>query len=937
MDKCQSDPVLSGCGPEVIADPVFRSSEPTPDPAGAAGILPSESPLAALLEECLVRQEDPEVVGIIQRLRDLPRSDGSSVVAGIEPQVASRLARALSASFHLSNLSQQVEIIGSFETDLDEAASSLRSTVDRILAEDLPPELIREVLDRLELRPVFTAHPTEAARRAILVKLRRIAEMLGRREEARTATERSSIDRRLAEMVEMVWHTDELRHRPPDPDDEATAVLFHLDELARRVVPELLEDLEIELARLGYALEATDRPILLGTWVGGDRDGNPNITPKVTLDTLARQHHQAVGCLIDEVEDLMGALTASVEVVAASAELHASLLVDDLALPAVGERFGQLFGAEPYRLKCAYVAERLRNTRLDVARPPSGGPTTDTGSYETVGALIDDLRLMETSLLEHRGERAARGPLRRVIRMAATFGFHLATLDVREHTAKHHDVLARLFERVGQLPTPFEGRYEDLSRESRRQLLAQELAGRRPLTAPASSLPPDTAATMEIFTTVRTALDRFGDGVIESYVISHSGGADDVLAAAVLAREAGLVDARLGVARIGFVPLLETVDDLRNAGRLLDDLLSEPCYRRLVAVRDDIQEVMLGYSDSNKQVGITTSQWEIHKAHRALRDVAHRHRVVLRLCHGRGGTVGRGGGPTHDAILAQPFGTLEGLIKVTEQGEVISAKYGLPDLGRRNLELALAALLEGSLLHRHSRVAPDVLTGWDDAMNLVSDAAATAYGQFVESPGLAGYFFSSTPVESLGAMNIGSRPAFRGQAGNLDDLRAIPWVFGWTQSRQVVPGWFGLGRGIRAARDAGLGDELTSMFSTWHFFRTFIANVEMTLAKTDLDIAGHYVRCLVDPAHRHLFDVVAEEYERTHSEVLWLTGQARLLDRDPQLQASIDSRRRYLDPLSYLQVGLLEQIRSTPDPSPLLRRALLLTVNGIAAGLQNTG
>ena len=915
----------------------------TADTARHAALRRDIRELGSLLGRALVRQEGEELLATVERVRSLIRTDRAAAVAelaALEPQQAISVVRAFSIFFQLANVAEQVHRGRALAAARAEHGTWLGRAVQRIAAAEVPAAELAAEVSRLAVRPVLTAHPTEAARRTVLSKLRAVADLVDELAAARAGVDRrreARALRRLEETVDLLWQTDELRIAAPDVLDEARNAVYYLDELHRDAAPHVLDVLAEELGRLGAPPDPEARPLRFGSWIGGDRDGNPNVGPESIGRVLALQREHALRAAAGIVDDLRVELSSSLRISGASDELLDSLERDLDTLDGLDPRYRRLNAEEPCRLKLTCIREKLANSRRRLAADPPAAhrPGHD---YRDTGELLDDLRVVRDSLAAHRGALIAHGRLETAIRTLVAFGLDLATLDVREHADAHHHAVGQLIDRIGEIDRP----YAELTPAERAELLSAELRSRRPLAPSPPPLDAAGARTFATFAAIRAAHDAYGPDAIESYVISMCRGRDDVLAVAVLAREAGLVDLDAGAARIGLVPLLETPAELERAGELVAELLADPGYRRLVGLRGDVQEVMLGYSDSNKAAGIAASQWQIHRAQRGLRDVAAHSGVRLRLFHGRGGSVGRGGGPTHDAILAQPFGTLDGEIKVTEQGEVISDKYLLPALARENLELTVAAVLETTVLRRRPEWPAAQVERWSEAMDVVADASATRYRELVDDPDLAPYYVASTPVELLAELNLGSRPARRPDSGaGVEGLRAIPWVFGWTQSRQIVPGWFGVGSGLEAARAAGLGDELAAMHAGWRFFQNFLSNVAMTLAKTDMELAAHYVDRLVPAELRGPFETVRAEHRLTVAELLAITGERELLGSQPVLAETLRVRDTYLAPLHYLQVALMERWRAGraggARADPDLERALLLTVNGIAAGLRNTG
>ena len=872
--------------------------------------------LADLLGQTLARQEGEELLSLVESVRlSVREGQQDQILNKITDSQTISLVRAFSNFFNLANVAEQVNRSKDLASEHKSEGSWLGKAIENIAraqrdGKDFSTNDLQNWLDNFSVRPVFTAHPTEAARRSVLSKMTTIAQLLEQPE--------SQIkNERLAEAIDLLWQTDELRLGRPDPLDEAVNSIYYLDELLLETVPEVLAEFVNEIKKLGITLSLTARPLRFGTWIGGDRDGNPNITAAVTKSAILLQNAHFTRTLFSHLDELRQALSISTKLAGVSKELEKSVEQDLKNLPEVEARYRRINVEEPYRLKATAIRHKLSLTQ---SRHAAGLPHFPGRDYKDTADLLKDFEVMRSSLLANNGELIANGLLDRIMRSINAFGLTHATMDIREHSEVHHKLLKQV---LGS----------STSEILTKQLLDKSTPVLKDLDSPSDNC-------FKTFEAIKELIDRFGPEVIESYIISMTKSANDVMAAVVIAKMAGLISLQPSnsFAKIGFVPLLETVAELRSADKILDDLLNDKNYRKIVDLRGGIQEVMLGYSDSNKDAGITTSQWEIHKAQRKLRDVAMKHAVKLRLFHGRGGSVGRGGGPTYDALIALPWGSIDGQIKMTEQGEVISDKFGLPALAKENLELTLAAALEATVLNRKPRQSGSDLNTWNECMDLISESAYSSYRALVDQEELPAYFYASTPVEQLGNMFLGSRPSRRPDASaGLESLRAIPWVFGWTQSRQIVPGWYGVGSGLRAAREAGKSDLLQTLLKDWHFFRTFISNVEMTLAKTDLEIAQRYVTTLVDPSLHKIFDQIKAEFDLTVKELLLMTNKSEILGNQPILARTLQVRDTYLAPIQLLQISLLKRVRTQKQADPLLARALLLTINGVAAGLRNTG
>ncbi len=831
--------------------------------------------------------------------------------------------RAFSVYFQLVNIAEQYHRIRrkrfyELRTPDQPQRGSLAETLRRLRGDFSDPKLLQRVVDRLEIMPVMTAHPTEAARRTLLEKHRRIADLLAAFDEENLAQRRrDELHARLAAEVESVWQTDEVRHTQPTVLDEVNHGLYYFDATLFDAAPALLDELERQLEENfpGVKLRDGATPLRFGSWIGGDRDGNPFVTPEITWETLRLQQRLVLRKYRDAVAGLSRRLSESSRFAPPTDELSESLKEDAVALPAVAAEVATRNAEEPYRQKLSYIYTRIENTlrrNRDLAsalrlteehtlisiRPglPIVAALTGSGAdvanvYRDGASLWEELRLVRDSLRADKAVYAARA-VDRLMRQVAVFGLHLATLDLRQHSERHTAALSEITRSLRLRD------YSQMSEDDRVEWLTRELDTPRPLVATDARYSAETTETLNVFRVARRALDEISPNAIRTYIISMTREVSDLLAVLVLAKEAGLVDCGLRIAdcgtsiksairnpqsaiRIAVSPLFETIEDLRRAPEIMRRLFEHPFYRRQLAAQGNLQEVMIGYSDSSKDGGILTSSWELYKAQERLWEVARAAGVELRLFHGRGGTVGRGGGPSHEAILAQPPDTVVGRIKITEQGEVISSKYSLAEIAQRSLELTTSAVIAASLPQPAQDT--DKLSRWKDVMEDISAQAFAAYRRFVrETPGFYDYFIQATPVEELQYLRIGSRPAKRKSGSkSLDDLRAIPWVFGWTQSRHLLPGWLAVGTALEdfiKARPRQNLRLLREMYREWTFFHSTISNIEMTLAKADFQIARQYASRTLDRGlGRRIFRMLEEEHERACRVTLQITGERILM------------------------------------------------------------
>lgn len=906
--------------------------------------------LGNILGEVLVHQGGNELLDIVEKIRETSKSlrsvflpelfaDFKRIISTLEPDIRHQVIRAFAIYFQLVNIAEQNHRIRrkrDYERSAGESVQpgSIESAVQDLKERNITFEEVQEILESLSLELVMTAHPTEAMRRAILDIHKRIADDVMQLDNPTlTFREREQLREKLLNEVITLWQTDELRDRKPTVLDEVRNGMYYFHETLFHILPEVYQELERCLTKY-YPGHHWHVPTYLrfGSWIGGDRDGNPSVTADVTWRTLEMQRKLAIREYQRILREFMKYLSFSSSIVNVSDELLQSIEKDreHVTLKKMEIWHNE---KEPYRVKLVYMLAKMSHI-LD--ENMTGGER-----YQTPEEFIEDLNIIDRSLRFHFADYVADTYIQKLIRQAELFGFHTATLDIRQHSQEHENAMAEILRKMNVTQD-----YAQLSEDEKIELLNNLLNDPRPLTTPYQEYSDSTEECLEVYRTVFRAQQEFGVKCISSYLISMAEGASDILEVMVFAKEVGLFrkdnDGSV-IATLQAAPLFETIDDLHAAPEIMRKLFSLPIYREAVSAMNELQEIMLGYSDSNKDGGAITANWELQVALKEITAVANEYGIKVKYFHGRGGSLGRGGMPLNRSILAQPASTIAGGIKITEQGEVISSRYSLKGIAYRSLDQATSALITASLNARYPE-KESTEKEWEVISSSISAVSQKKYQDLIfRDPDFLTFFKESTPLPEVGELNIGSRPSKRKNSDRFEDLRAIPWVFAWTQSRYLLPAWYAAGTGLQSFYQ---GKEenmkvLQQMYTSYPFFTSLIDTLQMALAKADLIIAKEYsLMTKDDQARERIFGLIQEEFKLTKELVLKITGQQDILDNQPVLQESIRLRNPYVDPLSYLQVQLLNElreIREQEQDDPDLLREVLLTINGIAAGLRNTG
>ena len=901
--------------------------------------------LGAILGDTVREQNGDEVFDLVERARveafrvrrsEIDRAEMSRMFDGIDIRLAIPIIRAFSHFALLANVAEDIhrERRRSIHVDAGEPPqdSSLAATYAKLDLAELDSATVADALQGALVSPVITAHPTETRRRTVFVTQHRITELMRVHAEGHTETDDGrSIELELRRQVLTLWQTALIRLSRLKISDEIAVGLRYYTAALFQVIPQVNAEVREALRARWPDAELLAEPIVRpGSWIGGDRDGKQNVTADVVRLATGSAAFAALARYLAELTDLEQELSMSARLITVTAEVAAlaGACPDEVHLD------------EPYRRALRAIRARLTATATQILdQQPQDELDLGLPAYGAPAELRADLDTIDVSLRTHGGALLADHRLAKLREGVGVFGFHLCGLDLRQNSDVHEEVVSELLAWAGVHPD-----YQSLPEDERVELLTGELSTRRPLVGDRAQLSELTRSELDVIKAAARAVDIYGPAAVPNYIISMCQSVSDVLEAAILLKEAGLLDASgpEPYCPLGISPLFETIDDLHNGATILQAMLELPLYRALVSARGDSQEVMLGYSDSNKDGGYLAANWAVYRAELALVEAARKTGIRLRLFHGRGGTVGRGGGPSYQAILAQPPGAVNGSLRLTEQGEVIAAKYAEPQLAQRNLESLVAATLESTLLDTEGLgdTAEPAYAVLDEVANL----AQRAYAELVhETPGFVEYFKASTPVSEIGSLNIGSRPTSRKPTESIADLRAIPWVLAWSQSRVMLPGWYGTGSAFQQWIAAGPESEserveiLHDLYERWPFFRGVLSNMAQVLAKSDLGLAARYAELVPDESlRRRVFDKIADEHQRTIAMHKLITGQDDLLADNPALARSVFNRFPYLEPLNHLQVELLRRYRSGDDDE-LVQRGILLTMNGLASALRNSG